>query len=204
MLKETEDKFKDRLLKDIKRLCEVSDNLYLDTNNFNLVFDHYRRYRIAIHNRIEQGNEEKKDQIRMDRHKIAAAFFCAIMKANPIGRKPDAQKFLERTINIQLALLFSTVFIINLFNVSDSKNTDIDKKIYSRIFKLPKCKQSESKNYITNLIMLIEDVQIQNFDIDSESFQPSLLFVISHLFFVLDAYSYQENKCITFENESNK
>ena len=49
--------------------------------------------------------------------------------------------------------------------------------------------------------MLIEDIQIQSLDIDSDRFQPKFLFVISHLFFLLDVYSYQENYRITLESE---
>lgn len=203
MKKETEDRFKKRLLLDIDRLCKTSDKLYPENDKIELVFELYKHYRELIHNRIEQGVEEYKEFIRMDRHKVAAAFFCAILKANPIGKKPNADKFFERTVNIQLALIFSTLYVIDLFNISDKENTDIDKKVFSRIFKLPKCKQSESKNYITNFIMLINDIQEQSFDMGSETFQPSLLFVLSHLFFTLDAYSYQENYCLTIQSESS-
>jgi len=193
----TEARFKERLLNDIDRLCKVSPNLSIDDAKIEPIFQLYRRYRAVIHNRIEQNSE---DELRMDRHKIAAAFFCAILKASPIKRKQSADKFFERTVNAQLALLFSTLFIIDLFNYSDKTNTEMDKKIYSRIFKMPECKQSKSKNYITNFIMLIEDIQLEHFDIDSELFDPKLLFIISHMFFILDSYSYQKNKCITIES----
>ena len=202
MKNETEACFRERLLKDINRLCQVSDKLYFDSVKFEHIFQFYQRYRIVIHNRIEQSNEKEEGEVlRMDRHKVAAAFFCAILKANPIIRKPGADRFFERTVNIQLALLFSTLYIIDLFNISDDSNSTMDKKIFSRQFKLPKCKQSKSKNYITNFIMVIDDIQITHLDIDSELFKPNLLFVISHLFFILDAYSYQENRCITIESE---
>ena len=200
MKKETEQRFRERLLKDIIRLRGVSDNLDFDNSRFNSIFEYYERYKIVIHERIEQGSEENKEITRMDRHKIAAAFFCAIVKANPIIRKPGADRLLERTVNIQLALIFSVSYIIDLFNISDSRNSEMDTKVYSRAFKLPKCKQSESKNYITNFIMLIEDVKADKLDIDSKNFNINFLFVLSHLFFLLDVYSYKENYCITLES----
>ncbi|MDR0301934.1 MAG: hypothetical protein LBI04_06450 [Treponema sp.] len=202
MKKETEERFQKRLLIDINRLCELDNKLYHDKDKFERIFEYYNRYRTVIHNRIEQGCEEKKELIRMDRHKVAAAFFCAILRANPIGKKPDADKFFERTINIQLALIFSAKYVIDLFNISDPNNSELEKKIFSRMFKFPKCKNSKSKNYLTNFIMLIEDIQKNSLDIDSDKFQPNLLFVISHLFFLLDAYSYQENYCLTIESAS--
>jgi len=201
MNEETKEKFQKKLLKDINRLCGISDKLYYDEDGFKHIFEYYEQYRIIIHKRIEQCNEEEKEQIRMDRHKVAAAFFCAILKASPIGQKTDACKFLERTINVQLALIFSVQYVIDLFNVSDVNNSELDKKIFSRMFKLPKCKKSKSKNYITNFIMLIEDIQKESLDYEIENFQPKLLFVISHLFFLLDVYSYQENYRLTIESD---
>jgi len=199
--RETEARLRERLLKDINRLCQVSDTIYLENTRLECVFQLYIRYRAVIHERIEQSNKTEGESIRMDRHKVAAAFFCAIIKASPIVKKPGANKFLERTINIQLALLFSTLYVIDLFNISDKDNSKTDKRIFSRIFKLPICKQSESKSYITNFIMIIDNILAPYLDIDSESFKPDMLFVVSHLFFILDAYSYQENRCITIESD---
>jgi len=201
---DTKKRFQNRLLTDINRLCKISDKLSINKDKFDLVFDNYQRYRSLIHDRIEQGSDEKKEIVRMDRHKVASAFFCAILKASPIEKKLDANKFFERTANIQLALLFCSFYIIDVFNISDKNNSELDKLIYSRIFKLPKCKQSNSKDYITNFIMLVEDIQIQSLDIDSSKFQPNFLFVLSHLFFLLDVYSYQENFCITLEANASK
>jgi hypothetical protein len=198
---ETKERFRKKLLEDINRLCGVSDKLYYNEAGFKHIFEYYEQYRTIIHKRIEQCNEEEKEHIRMDRHKVAAAFFCAILKVSPIGQKPDANKFLERTINIQLALIFSVQYVIDLFNISDVSNSEFDKKIFSRMFKLPKCKKSKSKNYITNFIMLIEDIQKESLNNDLENFQPKLLFVISHLFFLLDVYSYQANYCLTIESD---
>ncbi|MCL2196037.1 MAG: hypothetical protein FWB77_00320 [Treponema sp.] len=199
MKRETEERFRERLLKDIERHCSVSGNLYIEKDRIDLIFDFYRRYRDVIHDCIEQGSEGRKEYVRMDRHKIAAAFFCSIIKVKPIESKTAPEKFFERTVNVQLALLFSVLFVIDKFNISETSNTETDKKIFSRSFKLPKCKHSESKNYVTNFIMMIDDIQIEHLNIESGDFQPNLLFVISHLFFVLDAYSYQENRCLTME-----
>ena len=200
MLETTEAHFRRKLKEDIIRLCDVSDKLFLKEDKFESIFQLYRRYRDIIHNHIRQSSEKKEQDIRMDRHKIAAAFFCAILKAEPIGRKAGADRFFERTVNEQLALIFSVLFIIDTFNISDEPKDEMDKEIYGLYIKFPECQHSEIKDYKTNFIMLLDEAQKQFLDIDSEKFQPSSLFVISHLFFLIDAYSYQKNRCLILES----
>jgi len=200
MLETTEARFRWKLKDDIKRLCDVSDKLFLEEDKFESVFQLYQRYRDVIHNCIKQSSKKEEQDIRMDRHKIATAFFCAILKAAPIGRKADADRFFERTVNEQLALIFSVLYIIDKFNISDEPKNKMDKEIYDLYIKFPECQHSEYKNYKTNFIMLIDEAQKQFLDIDSEKFQPSSLFVISHLFFLIDAYSYQKNRCLILED----
>ncbi|MCL2808883.1 MAG: hypothetical protein FWD24_02320 [Treponema sp.] len=194
MLKETENQFRRKLLEDINDICKASDGLFLDEANFELIFTLYQRYRIEFHNYMNERNRKEKPIIKMDRHKIAAAFFCAILKAMPIGKKPGFNRFVERTANEQLALIFSVLYIVDKFNISDTHKTEIDKGIYNLEVKFPECIHSDIKDYKVNFIMLfIDKAQRQIIDIDSEKFQPGSLFIISHLFFVLDAYSYQKN-----------
>jgi hypothetical protein len=99
MLEETEKRFRNKLKEDIEGICAVSDNLFMENDKFDLVFSLYKRYRDIIHSYMNQGKITDENDIKMDRHKIAAAFFCAILKAKPIGRKPDGTRFLERTAN---------------------------------------------------------------------------------------------------------
>jgi len=195
----TEARFRRKLKDDIIRLCDVSDKLFIEEDKFESIFRLYRRYRDIIHNCINQNSQEEYD-IRMDRHKIAAAFFCAILKAKPIGRKVGADKFYERTVNEQLALIFSVLYIIDTFNISDTPKDKMDTEIYGLEIKFPECQHSEIKDYKTNFIMLIDETQKQFLDIDSENFQSSSLFVLSHLFFLIDAYSYQKNRCLILES----
>jgi len=199
MLEITEAHFRRKLKEDIKRLCAVSDKLFLEEGKFESVFQLYRRYRDIIHRRIEDINEKEKHDIRMDRHKVATAFFCAILKAKPIGKKNEADKFYERTINEQLAFIFSVSYIIDKFNISDEPKNKMDVEIDDLLIKFPECHHSKYKNYIPNFIMLFDETQKQFLNIDSDIFQPSSLFVISHLFFLIDAYSYQKNRCLILE-----
>jgi len=195
----TEARFRRKLKDDITRLCDVSDNLFMEEDKFESIFQLYQRYKDVIHNCISQSSQEGHD-IRMDRHKIATAFFCAILKAEPIGRKVGADKFFERTVNEQLALIFSVLYIIDKFNISDKPKDKMDKEIYDLEIQFPECQHSEIKDYKTNFIMLIDETQKQFLDIDSENFQSSSLFVLSHLFFLIDAYSYQKNRCRILES----
>jgi len=201
MKETTEARFRQKLKVDIKRLCDVSDKLFLEENKFESIFQLYRRYRDVIHDCISQSSKNEEHDIRMDRHKIAAAFFCAILKAEPIGRKAGADKFYERTVNEQLALIFSVLYVIDTFNISDTPKDKMDTEIYDLYIKFPECQHSEIKDYMTNFIMLIDEAQKQFLDIDSDKFQPSSLFIISHLFFLIDAYSYQKNRCLVLESD---
>jgi hypothetical protein len=182
MLKDTEDRFRRKLLEDINRICELDDNLFLENDKFESVFGFYQRYRDVIHGCINQGGKKAEQNVRMDRHKIATAFFCAILKAKPIGKKADATKFFDRTANEQLALIFSVLFIIDTFNVSDHHESKLDEEIFGLPIIFPECSHSEIKDYKVNFIMLIDETQRQFLDIDSKNFQPSSLFVISDLF----------------------
>ena len=76
----------------------------------------------------------------------------------------------------------------------------MDTEIYGLYIKFPECQHSEYKDYIANFIMLLDKTQKQFLDIDSDIFQPGSLFVISHLFFLIDAYSYQKNRCLILES----
>jgi len=201
MFKETENHFRRKLREDINRLCEATDDvLFLDEAKFELIFELYEKYKIKFHNYMNEHNKKTKPIIRMDRHKIAAAFFCAILKAKPIGKKPNSNRFIERTANEQLTLIFSVLYIIDKFNISDVHKNEIDKEIYGLEIKFPECLHNDIKDYKVNFIMLfIDEAQRQILDIDSDKFLPSSLFVISHIFFVLDAYSYQKNYQLVIE-----
>ena len=194
MRQETKERFRRKLLEDINNLCGTSEGLFLEEPKLDLIFTLYERYRTELHNYMGRHNEEICANIRMDRHKIAAAFFCSILKAMPIGKKPDFNNFLERTANEQLALIFSVLYVIDTFNISDTYKTEIDREIYGLPIRFPECIRSDIKDYKINFTMLVVDkAQRQMLDIDSDKFQPSSLFVLSHLFFVLDTYSYQKN-----------
>jgi len=194
----TKARFRKKLLADIDSLCKVSDELFLKEDGLDRIFEQYQRYRAVIHEKINLNSE--KEAPKMDRHKIAAAFFCAILKAEPIGKTPNADKFFERTVNEQLALIFSVLYVIDTFNVSNKNNTKMDKAVYELYIKLPECLQSEMKDYTTNFIMLFDEEQKEILDIDSEKFKPGSLFIISHIFFLLDSYSYEKNRCLIMDS----
>jgi hypothetical protein len=200
MLKSTEERFRRKLLEDIDSICKFDDKLFLEEDKFESIFELYQRYRDVIHGCINQGSKKAEQDVRMDRHKIATAFFFFFLKARPIGKKADATKFLERTVNEQLALIFSVLFVIDTFNVSDHHEFKVDEEIFGLPIIFPECSHSEIKDYKVNFIMLIDETQQQLLDIDSDKFQASSLFVISHLFFLLDAFSYEKNYNIVKES----
>ena len=178
----------------INHLCTKSKKLYVDKDKFELVFKYYYEYRKKIHKSMDISKHmllNKKDK-RMDCHKIASAFLCSILKAKPIGYSRSGEKptFLERTANEQLGLILG-IYIIYLFNLAKKDVTPIDKEIYGYQIKLPECKNNNDDDYITHFTKLIYDEKVkQNLDFKHKSFNITFLFFISHIFFLIDSFSY--------------
>jgi len=188
LLEATKGKFRQELRKYINDLCSKSEKLYLDQDKLELVFSYYVEYE----NRLYKAKRKKTD---IDRHKVASAFLCSILKANPIGYNADGVNptDLERTANEQLGFLFG-IYIIDTFNASTKEKTPLDMEICGLEIKLPECKGNADNDYTTHFVKLIIDKKVKKeLDFEDESFNINLLFFLSHIYFLIDSFSYYRN-----------
>jgi hypothetical protein len=197
MLKITEENFRLILEKLINSMCGQSKNkkLYFDKNKFELIFKYYNEYRERIHNSMRLSIHPGKKDIKMDRHKIATAFLCSILKAKPIGYNTGGAlaTFFERTANEQLGLNFG-IHIIRLFNVSNNEVSAEEKDVYALPLLLPEIKNNNDDEYPTHFIKLIYDEKTkESLDFENSNFNITLLFYLSHIFFLIDSCSYYRN-----------
>jgi len=192
------EKFRQRLGVFIDSLCDQSKNnkLYFDKDKFELVFIYYEEYRKRIHNSMYLSIYPDKKDIKMDRHKVATAFLCSIIKAKPIGYNSDGTSatFLERTANEQLGFNFG-IDIIHVFNASSKDVSAEEKDIIKLPILLPEIKNNNDDEYLTHFTKLIYDEKIkESLDFEGSNFNITLLFYLSHIFFLIDSCSYYRNK----------
>jgi hypothetical protein len=206
MKETTKELFRKKLKEIIDDLCIKSKKLYRDENRFDLIFSYYYyEYRRWIHISMELTKNMDRKEMRMDRHKIAAAFLCSILKAKPIGYNNDGKMptFLERTANEQLGLIFG-IYIIDRFNISKTDITSLEKEIYGLPIRLPVCGNNNDEEYTTHFTKLFLDKRVkENLDFDHPNFNITLLFFISHIFFLIDSFSYYKNFSILGGNDDS-
>ena len=193
----TREKFRQRLEILINNMCDQSMNkkLYFDKDKFEFVFKYYEEYRIRIHDSMRLSIYPGKKNINMDRHKIATAFLCSILKAKPIGYNGGSTSatFLERTANEQLGLNFG-IHIIRLFNSSSKGVSTEEKDVYALPLLLPEIKNNIDDEYTAHFAKLVYDKKIkESLDFEDENFNITLLFYLSHIFFLIDSCSYYRN-----------
>jgi len=141
----------------------------------------------------------------MDNHKIAAAFFCSFLKARPISYVPDSSgvdpSFREQRANEQGAFLFGLQAMQDYWadKFHDCADAD-DREVYRKLIHLPK---TDTDTYIHWFIKLFiyGDVN-QYFDYNSKKFEELLIFFVSHIYAMLESYSYQYHKAKLHENRA--
>ena len=195
MIKATEEKFRKELTRIINDLCIQSKKLYLDKDKFELIFKYYYEYRNRVHEAMDLSKHLDRKDMRMDRHKIAASFLCSILKVKPIGYNRDGIKptYLENTANEQLGFIFG-IYIVDLFNTSKKEATSFEMEIYGLPIRLPECRGNNDDEYTTHFTKLIFDEKVKKgLDFEDPNFNITLLFFLSHIFFLIDSFSYYRN-----------
>jgi len=178
----------------IETLSKKSKRLVGDNNDKKVdeIFNNYEQYRAIIHKYMDNNELEKL----MDRHKIAAAFFCAILKSKPISYIPDGSGkdplFCELRANEQAAFIFGVQILQDYIadKAINSASAD-DIEIYKQLFHIPGTKDD---SYIHWFVKLVVDGVGEYFDFANPKFEEKLIFFISHIYFLLDNNSYQHHK----------
>jgi len=190
----------------IKVLSSGSIRLVADYTKVDEVFIHYEKYKERIHSHMSCKDSFTKTEPLMDNHKIAAAFFCSFLKARPISYVPDssgvAPSFREERANEQGAFLFGLQVMQDFWADKFHDSVDAyDKEIYKKPINLPK---TDTDSYIHWFIKLfIYGSVAQYFNYESEKFEELLIFFISHIYAMLESYSYQYHKAILYKNKAD-
>jgi hypothetical protein len=154
------------------------------------VFKEYEKYKLIIHKRMGKIGQPDEKKL-MDQHKIAAAFLCSILRVKPMGFMPDRTiqgiDYIEDTCNEQVGFMFG-LYLLELFNRNMTDTTAENKLAYQLPIELPRC---EEDDYIVHFIKLLDTDFQSHLFVEHKNFQENLLFYLSHIFFLIDSYSYE-------------
>jgi len=189
----------------VKTLASTSRRLNPDYSRIDGIFTYYEEYRKIIQRNMSNKDSFTKTEPLMDNHKIAAAFLCSFLKARPLTYVPDssgvAPRFGELGANVHGAFLFGLQVIQDFWEdkFNDSADDD-DKEIYRKLIQLP---EADTDTYIQWFIKLFLDGDVVRcFDYESDKFEEKLIFFVSHIYAMLESYSYQYYKTELYKSRS--
>ena len=152
----------------------------------------------------EHNHEEEK---LMDRHKIAAAFFCSFLKSRPFNFVPDKSGkdplFCESWANEQGAFIFGMQIIQDFMahRATDNSYSADDRMIYKNPIHVP---ETQSDSYVSWFVKLFASDMAQYFNFEKEKYEERLVFFIAHIYFVLERHSYQYHKIALLEDRISR
>jgi len=201
---DTIDHYKRKCGEIINKLQSNSPRLAADLSKIDEIFVFYEEYKKVIHKNMHQKDVRTKAEDLMDNHKIAAAFFCSFLKARPFsfipGQSHVPPNYTEQRANEQGAFLFGLQvvqdFWADKFTESVSAN---DKEIYQKPIHLP---ITDTDSYIHWFNKLFIDGIEHCLDYENKKFEEKFIFVVAHIYFLLDSYSYQLYKAELHEKYS--
>jgi len=183
--------YKDILIDRMDKIITESKRLKIIRGKEDEVFAHYDEYE-----KILWGKMIKKVDDYLDHHKVAAALCCSVMKARPIYYTPDktgkATHFEEKA-NEYCAFILGLQVVENFWEAKSKENIPAkDKDIYNNNIMLPLTnKESCYEDYFEDLLSLDA---FKRFDYEDSKFGESLIFIIAHIYFLIDSYSSQYYK----------
>jgi len=158
------------------------------------VFDYYYEYEKIMKLCMKPGNE-------LDQHKMAAAFFCAVIKARPIASvyrknnktQDDDIENNEREANSECAYKFGKQMIQDHFYyLSTIAKTPEEKIIYDNEIAEPETRKNDL--YEQWFYKIITYRAAFHLDFESKHFEQEAVFFVSHIYFMIEKYSYYYNK----------
>lgn len=201
MTNETEDIYKTHLKNTIDMIAKKSIRLRPQYEKIDDVFCYYKKYKTIIQKNMREKDDVLTEDDFMDHHKIAAALCCSVLKAKPIkfimedsGKEPE---FIEKYANEQCAYLLGLQAIqhFRTEKINESGKDERDKKqnIYVRT---PKPYDEDNNTYIDWFAKLIRKETFEHLDYESNKFEETLMFYISHIFFLIESYTFQYYKIV--------
>jgi hypothetical protein len=183
------DAYKTRLKEIMHRFVPKSPNLQPQEGKVDEVFQVYNKYEEAMLGLMQIKDEE------LDRHKIAAALCCSVLKVRPINPGAHPTTTIEKSANELCAFLLGLQVIEDWWH--DQTRKDIpawEKAIYSHPVQLPKTTISKT-GYLDIFANLVKEKTFKHLDIDNtEGFEVRLVFLISHIYFMIENYSFEYYK----------
>jgi hypothetical protein len=163
------------------------------------VFRHYAKYEdILKESRWGKKDDKQKEDFFLDHHKIAAVFCCSVLKARPINFEYDKSDApltpIEASANELCAFLLGLQVIQDFW--SARCNEDIpaeEKEIYSNPIRLPQPNDPETA-YPDWFVKLVKPEAFRHFDYENRQFGKTLIFFISHIYFMIERYSFEYYK----------
>jgi len=201
---EKETQYREKCRAVLTKLQQNSIRLVADYTRIDKIFDYYKIYREHIHENMDCKDIITKTEKHMDNHKIAAAFFCSFLKARPLSYIPDGSgvppNYLELHANEQGAFLFGLQVVQDFWadKFENCTNAD-DREIYRKRIRLP---ETDNDSYIHWFIKLVIDGMEKYFNFEDSKFEVKLVFFISHIYSLLESYSYQFHKAGLFESRA--
>jgi len=198
--------YKDRCREVIRGIVSNSHRIGAVYEKIDNIFNYYEKYRTIIHRNMPYRDPIIKTDPLMDNHKIAAAFFCSFLKARPLTYIPDdsgtGPTYMELRANEHGAFLFGLQVVQDFW--ADKFHESVspyDKEIYRKEITFPQT--TDGDHYIHWFIKLVIDGVDRYFDYQAEKFQEKFIFYISHIYFLIESYSYQYHKAKLLEGNRN-
>jgi len=189
MDEETERAYKVRLREIINDILEKDRQLKLDERKINEVFVHMKKYENIVRGYMRTKDTQLAEHDFLDHHKLAAIFCCSVLKARPISCLGGTQ--LEQSANGACAYLFGLLVIQNFWDYKNKETvTPEEKAIYGQPIQVPIPNDSET-TYQDWFVKLLIKESFKHFDYESPSFGNKLIFTLSHIYFLIDNFSYQ-------------
>jgi hypothetical protein len=194
MDKEKEKEYKNNLRGIMRSLAAKNPNLQPQEGTINNVFKVYNRYETTMLGLMKEDGNKDEDE-SLDRHKIAAALCCAVLKVKPIKLAPNCTNpsSEDKLANGQCAFMLGMQVIQDCWSAKKDESThDWEKKIYSQKIRLPEPNDEYSEIFAR---LFKEEETFDHFDLDKHrKFEKRLIFLISHTYFMIEKYSYQYYK----------
>jgi len=189
---ETKEEYKIHLNDTMKLIAKKSKRLIIHDEKITDILNYYDKYKD-----IMQRNMQKKDDILfeedfIDHHKIAAAMCCSVVKAEPIEvimkKSGKKLKFIEKCANEMCGYLIGLEVIQKFLNKKISENISIKKKKNNPVM-TPK-PTVNNNTYTDWFAKLLKEKAFEHLDYESDKFEVTMLFFISHIYFLIEKYTF--------------
>lgn len=187
MNKETQNIIWVKFVKIAEDICSISTSLHFTDSEENKekFFSLYSEYKDKLKDEIFYDVEDQNNA-KLDSHKLASILYAITIKCKFIQTdKKDKYLLIEKTANEQAGVMLG-LHLIAMF-------CSTKRKLYNLI-ELPKCNYGGS--YLAHLLKLLS-MDAEQFDIDKEPFDSKHLSYLSHIFFLLEKYTFKPQVKLT-------